>query len=685
MSFITNILPWNYWITKSMEFVKIQSSWTLWYLKKWIVFYYYVFLKEELFDKDYEEIKSIFDNFISSLPTNIKDSANDFFYEIDIKSNDFIKMNSFINYSVNSFSSQEDKKQYIIKAKRFYFMYLMNSWWQSWWKKKIKDKIFSWKSYQSIINEITSEMISEWLSQWKIDEQLSDFPASIRNERQIFFYYGFFHWKDSSDLSWFYNLTNIWKTILYSNFHELLLIWEHQKLKMVSQSPVIDIQNLHWTNKDNLNINNFDILNHPYYQLLLILKENNEISLDQYQYVISKLTNSNDIEIWKILDEKLINESKEFAIALNRRWELEPEDFLKELKKFILWICELPKDSWENYLSFISWVKQNKIIILNNSKANFIIESYWKITNYFDSKYWSLYLSFSNELKDKYINIISWDTFEWNDDTIYEWYKYIINFDKDIYLNLIYIAISNRESKYDYSISQDVLFSYFDDYKNILKMFWINKSDYKNIIIEIQQWLSIDKIYSIESLDDSYDMLNDSRLIEKTISEEKLKELSITDTYENWIHMSIIRKRNISLISALRSYYNKNYSDTTSKLIKCDCCWETTFITDSNYAYLEFHHLIPFSTDFGPDHYLNLFWICPSCHRKMHYLNYQEKPALYIKLSENNNFRKTLVERINFLYENNILEPIHLDFLKKEKIINKEQYNKLLNNLTISI
>jgi hypothetical protein len=69
----------------------------------------------------------------------------------------------------------------------------------------------------------------------------------------------------------------------------------------------------------------------------------------------------------------------------------------------------------------------------------------------------------------------------------------------------------------------------------------------------------------------------------------------------------------------------------------------------------------------------------------MHYLNYQEKPNLYIKLSENNNFRKTLVERINFLYENNILEPIHLDFLKKEKIINKEQYNKLLNNLTISI
>ena len=35
-------------------------------LKKLIVFYYYVFLKEELFDRDYEEIKSIFDNIINS-------------------------------------------------------------------------------------------------------------------------------------------------------------------------------------------------------------------------------------------------------------------------------------------------------------------------------------------------------------------------------------------------------------------------------------------------------------------------------------------------------------------------------------------------------------------------------------------------------------------------------------------
>ena len=32
-----------------------------------------------------------------------------------------------------------------------------------------------------------------------------------------------------------------------------------------------------------------------------------------------------------------------------------------------------------------------------------------------------------------------------------------------------------------------------------------------------------------------------------------------------------------------------------------------TFINTNNLPYLEFHHLIPFSTDNGPDHYLNLY------------------------------------------------------------------------------
>jgi len=53
---INNILPGNYWLSKSMEFSKFNTSGSLWYLKKWFVFYHYVFLKANIYDSDYAAI-----------------------------------------------------------------------------------------------------------------------------------------------------------------------------------------------------------------------------------------------------------------------------------------------------------------------------------------------------------------------------------------------------------------------------------------------------------------------------------------------------------------------------------------------------------------------------------------------------------------------------------------------------
>src|SRR5665648_89557 len=96
MEFINSILPGNYWLTKSMEFVKIKSSGTLWYLKKWIVYYYYIFMKKNtLYQEDYEEITYIFESFINSLEEKVRDDARKLFFNIDIKSNSFIKFRDF--------------------------------------------------------------------------------------------------------------------------------------------------------------------------------------------------------------------------------------------------------------------------------------------------------------------------------------------------------------------------------------------------------------------------------------------------------------------------------------------------------------------------------------------------------------------------------------------------------------
>ncbi len=80
--FLNNILPGNYWITKSMEFSKVNTSGTLWYLKKWFVYYEYIFFKKTIHEKDYSEIIEIFDKFIESLDLSVREKAKAFFYEV---------------------------------------------------------------------------------------------------------------------------------------------------------------------------------------------------------------------------------------------------------------------------------------------------------------------------------------------------------------------------------------------------------------------------------------------------------------------------------------------------------------------------------------------------------------------------------------------------------------------------
>lgn len=46
-SFIQNITPSNYFITKSMEISKVSNSGTLWYTKKYLVLYDAIFISKK--------------------------------------------------------------------------------------------------------------------------------------------------------------------------------------------------------------------------------------------------------------------------------------------------------------------------------------------------------------------------------------------------------------------------------------------------------------------------------------------------------------------------------------------------------------------------------------------------------------------------------------------------------------
>ncbi|QNM93254.1 HNH endonuclease [Aliarcobacter cryaerophilus] len=214
----------------------------------------------------------------------------------------------------------------------------------------------------------------------------------------------------------------------------------------------------------------------------------------------------------------------------------------------------------------------------------------------------------------------------------------------------------------------------FNNFKSLLKSFGIKKKlDFINLMMGIQDTFKVEEKLLVSVSEDDYSM-TDFINLEIEVSIEKLSEISRRASVNNVIS----RKRDTTLIQTIKTYYNKYYL-TDERLIKCDCCKETTFLTTNNYPYIEFHHLIPFSTDYGPDHYLNLFGLCPNCHRKMHFISTESKNALYSDLSLNNNMQKTLKNRISDLLSENILEPIHLEFLLKEKIISREEYERYMN------
>ena len=109
-----------------MEFNKVNSSGTLWYLKKWITYYYFIFMKDNLYEKDYDDIIEIFNNYINSLPLQLRDPATDFFFEKDIRdSNVFTSYQDFTQENP-TFSSTLEEREYRLRSKKFYFLYLMN-------------------------------------------------------------------------------------------------------------------------------------------------------------------------------------------------------------------------------------------------------------------------------------------------------------------------------------------------------------------------------------------------------------------------------------------------------------------------------------------------------------------------------------------------------------------------------
>lgn len=660
---VENILPGNYAITKSMEISKVETSGTLWYTKKFLVWYYFIFLSNKIMTLEYiNEVKNIFDNYISDMDESIKEEAKKFFFPecelINCKSKKFRSFENFLGRK--ECATQKEKDEYILLNKKYYFSFIMESGGQSGVKKEIKNKLYMDNFNIDQLEKIISDF--EPHKTKNITQIINDYHAFLRNERQILYYYGFFHSKSTgaNDLE-FSSLTPIGELAIKANSYELLCIWEHQKIKMISQSINTNIDKIEGLN---VNVDSFDISYSPYINILKVLKRGS-FSTREYKYIISRHKEMlGDIEKIKI-DDNILNELEKKVKSFNRTGDNSNEDFEKELKKYLLGIRnDLKNDNNTNPLSICDWKRSRPITIINFQKFNSLYEMYLFLNEYKIKKYRSIFEMSTKELKNKYIANNKNIKFKVNPKIKIEWDLYNIRPDKYIFMGIICVILNEIFLTANFN---DFLEISFKRFKTLMIYLGIKNN---------KHWIKEFEIFF-----DAYKNKNIEKLIENDFLEYNSKknilayrEKSSSDLYKKLEKFNLYeipgKKRNFYLIALLKTYYMNTYISKQLTL-KCECCNSESFITASGDPYIEFHHLIPFSK-LGPDYYLNLIALCPNCHRKIHYMPIENKNELYAGIDQFNYMKRTIVERLQKLKKLNLLKSYHLEYLVSDNAITNE-------------
>lgn len=732
--FSSAILPGNYALTKSMELTKIHSSGTLWYTKKFLVLYYYVFLSNDIMTHEYvDKVTEFFDRYINSLPAEVQAEASSFFYPenpaVNFHSTDFRTFSSFA--SENDFENQAARTEYYQKAKKMYFAILMGSGGQTGVKKALKEAVsqpgfvysesnirnaimdgvisvckeqivngahlidnsVKYIISQQCIDEIFATSTRKALTEQRIREIINsydnhryafnpienDMIAFIRNERQILYYYGYFHSKTAGATDFeFSSLTPIGEFALKANYYEFLAIWEHQKLKMISQPATADINNIVTCRN---NANKFGISFSPYTDMLGHILRQGTLSLDQYKYLVSRKKHNISEEEWILIENDAvghIDSIRDFLVSCNRSRDIQDEDGRKELLKYALGLrSDLPQDKGTNEYGVISL--RRVCACTDCTGLERIYHIYFKLQTYKSTKYRDLFISCEEDLRSRYISGLNGIDQAVAPHVKINWDLYIIRPDEFILLSTM-ASIAARVAGVtlldtDISATVDIILPELNlKFSSLLKSMGYRSDSAKRLVLrKVLTALNSDdySMFINNHAVDRQQVLASYRSTNTADLRARIAEISVRETSDNQEN----RVRNTNLISLLKSYYLSMYSYNNT--LRCECCGEETFITDSGEPYVEFHHLIPFSIANGPDHYLNLFALCPNCHRKIHFLNLAGKQQIYANLSANNYMQIGFVERLQNLKAAMILRSYHLEYLLAENAITLEEYGRI--------
>jgi hypothetical protein len=632
------VIPGNYFLTKSMEWATKSFKplpdlelGDYWYLKKFLVYYNYLFSNRNSLEtiEVFEEIKQNFSKFIDGLDNNQKKDAESYFFYRDIRDiSNIISWNEFYDAS----KQPNEKKAlyaYKNKARKIYWMYLMGNGGQSGIKKLILHEwIPSGVKYHELEEKIINENIK---TNDTIPQILNDVAATLRNIRQICFYYGILYRRDNNNVEE-YSLTTVGQMLVESSLNEITIVMEHQKLRMISQPPNAKITGV----KDIKDYKYFFVELNPYFKILNSLIINKPMSFKQYQYVVSR----------NVPVDSDISLMEQHVKKFNRKADNATEDFTKEIKK---------------YIHGTSLIKN--VLISHDKKgwhSNIYIEDYYKYIKFYKNVKKKIFSKEISRYKKLLVNnyITGKNTEDYNQ--LKNWYIYISHFDKSLLYTLLIYNWDNNSKQFSNIIKYLNL-----DIKFIKESTKLKKNNSSGLLI----YKAYNKKF-VELIDESTKSNDSTKFnIQSIDSLIRISNLKF-DPLES-------KKR--KQINIIKSFYIKE------KVRKCDCCGEETFITKGNIPYLEYHHLVPLSQE-GTDHILNIFGICPMCHRKFHFCEDLSRKELYKGLNQNDTLVKinkdkfSIFNRYNYLYQNGQINLLGLEFLVDEGVFSNKDLEEIIQN-----
>lgn len=732
--FYSSVLPGNYALTKSMELTKVQSSGTLWYTKKFLVLYYYVFLSKAIMTCEYvERVRAYFDGYIASLPEAVRSDAERFFYPeepaINFRSPAFRTFAAFA--SARDFENQAARREYYQKAKKLYFAILMGSGGQTGVKKALKEAVSSpgfvyseenvrcaildgvvsvcqeqivdgarltdrsvkYILSQPCIDAITQASTREALTPQRIRQIIrtdtghrptfyaieNDMVAFIRNERQILYYYGYFHSKSDGAADFeFSSLTPVGELALRANDYEFLAIWEHQKLKMISQPATADINGIVPCENDAAQ---FGISFSPYTDIIGHILRQGTLSVEQYQYVVSRRKHTIPEEEWALIEGQVLSHTddiKALLAACGRTRDQKGEDSRKELLKYILGLrSDLPMDKMTHPYGMVTMGKS--CACSDKEGLLRIFRLYSKLQDYKEAKYGDLFRCCEEDLRRRYMAALAGNGGEIDPHVKISWDLYNIRPDELILLSAM-ASIAANAAGIDLlaadipAVTEDLLNVWNQKFSGLLRTLGYRSDGAKRQIIR--------KLLTALQMEDYAPFLADQTEPHRQVL-AAYRRADAADLRTRLVQLSAQandvgeegRVRNANLISLMKSYYMAMYLKNST--LRCECCGEEAFLTEAGEPYVEFHHLIPFHIANGPDHYLNLFALCPNCHRKLHFLRLSGRQQTYADLSANNYMQLTFAQRLRTLKSAMVLRSYHLEYLLAEHAITPEEYETI--------